>query len=286
MELLQLRYFKEVAECENISYVARRFMVPPSSVSVSVKKLENELRVQLFDRSSNTLAINEYGEILLRAVKRAESEIQRAITDILELSKTISGEICLLILTNRKYVMDKISRFKSEYPKVAFSIKHECYADCGNYSDYDIIISDGVINNNNFKREFFIHEEVCLALSTEHRFAGRECVNLQEIENEKIICMPRGSSLGDYVHNLFKKNNMHPCVAIECDEPECIREYTKIGLGVTFFPMLSWKSRIDKNVKLIRIGNGLYRDSYIYVNTDASDTIRIFSEELKKIHKT
>ena len=53
MELLQLRYFYESADNENFSRTADKYMVPPSSVSMSIKKLENELGCELFERSAN-----------------------------------------------------------------------------------------------------------------------------------------------------------------------------------------------------------------------------------------
>ena len=281
MELLQLKYFKEVAECENASHIAHKFMVAPSSISTSIKKLENELEVKLFDRTANTIKLNECGKILLRAVKNAEKEIHKAKMQMLELSQSVSGEIHLLILTNREYVMTKISSFKSEYPKVSFNIKHVCYNDNGNYADYDIIVSDRNITAKNFKKDFFIHEEVCFAVSAGHKLFGREHTEIKDFENEKIICMPKGSSMGDYVYNLFKDNNIHPIIAIECDEPQYIREYMKIGLGGTFFPIVSWQSRIDKSVKLLKIENGLYRDSYIYTNENSKTAVKLFREHLR-----
>ena len=42
MELLQLRYFYESAKTENFSHTAAKYLVSPSSVSISIKKLENE----------------------------------------------------------------------------------------------------------------------------------------------------------------------------------------------------------------------------------------------------
>ena len=50
MELLQLRYFKDAAELENFSMVAKKNMVPQPSISKTIGKLEDELGVLLFDR--------------------------------------------------------------------------------------------------------------------------------------------------------------------------------------------------------------------------------------------
>ena len=68
MELLQLRYFYECACYESISKTAERYMVPPSSVSVSIKRLEKELGCELFERKSNRLVLNKKGRKLQNAL--------------------------------------------------------------------------------------------------------------------------------------------------------------------------------------------------------------------------
>ena len=62
MELLQLRYFFDSAKTENFSRTAEKYMVPPSSVSAAVKRLESELGVQLFDRTDNRILLNGNGK--------------------------------------------------------------------------------------------------------------------------------------------------------------------------------------------------------------------------------
>ena len=62
MELLQLRYFYETAQTESIAKTAERHLVPASSVSASIKRLEDELGFKLFDRQSNRIVLNENGK--------------------------------------------------------------------------------------------------------------------------------------------------------------------------------------------------------------------------------
>ena len=64
MEFLQLKYFFESSKNENFAKTAEKFMVPPSSVSTAIKRLENELGCELFDRKSNSILLNENGKRL------------------------------------------------------------------------------------------------------------------------------------------------------------------------------------------------------------------------------
>lgn len=279
-EPLQLKYFKHTAKYESISRTAKKFIVAPSSVSASLKKLETELGVRLFDRYANSLKLNKYGEIFLKSLESCEAEMASARAVLLELSQSFSGELSLLILTNRRYVMDTIAKFKVKYPSISFKIKHDLKNDLNNYSDYDIVITDKTINSHKFDSKLFLHEEVCLAASLSHPLAKLKKLCVQNLDKENLICMPKGSSLGDFVSDFFKKLNSAPNIAIECDDPYCIREYTKMGLGVTFFPVISWKKQIDDSIHLLKIGNGIYRDSYLYIKKAAAPAASLFAKSL------
>ena len=61
MELLQLKYFIDASETQNFSETAKKFYVPPSAVSQSIKRLESELNVKLFSRRANKIQLNENG---------------------------------------------------------------------------------------------------------------------------------------------------------------------------------------------------------------------------------
>ena len=57
MEFLQLRYFYESAKSESIAKTAKSFMVPASSVSAAIKRLEEELGCALFERTANRIRL-------------------------------------------------------------------------------------------------------------------------------------------------------------------------------------------------------------------------------------
>ena len=78
MELLQLKYFSHAAKTENFSHTAQKFRVPTSGISASIKKLESEIGVKLFDRTANKIKLNEYGKILVQAVDKSETLFKKA----------------------------------------------------------------------------------------------------------------------------------------------------------------------------------------------------------------
>ncbi len=281
MELLQLKYFSHAAKTENFSKTAQNFMVPASGISASIKKLETEIGVELFDRTANSITLNEYGKILMNAIDKSEELFNKAKTDIFDMSQTPFGEFRLLIHTNRQKITRVISEFIRKYPKISFNIKHQGMAFPPHINDYDLIVTDLNIENDHFFKHFWFCEELFLATHKDSRLAKKTSVSSAELNGEKFICMPKGSSLRRCADNYFEQKNLNPDIIIECDDPQYIRNYLKMGLGVTIFPQVSWKNQTSDDIALLKIDDGLYRNSYIYINKSSSAAVELFSQMLK-----
>lgn len=283
MEILQLKYFSYAARTENFSHTAKHFMVPTSCISASIKKLENEIGIKLFDRTSNKIKLNEFGKILLKAIEKSDELFEKAMSDIYDLSQTEFGEIKLLVLTNREKVTKAISDFRIKHPNISFKIKHQEQPDHLYIKDYDVVVADENIVIENFDKSLWLHEQLYLAIPKDNILSVKNCIIADDLKFEKFICMPSGSSLRRCADNYFFQNNINPEIIIECDDPHYIRNYVKMGLGVSFFPSISWKEQIDKDVVLVKFKDGLFRDSFIYTNKSCSGLIRSFSQLLKSL---
>ena len=66
MELRQLQYVIKIAECGTMLKAAQELYISQSGLTRSLKTLEKELGMELFDRINNRLILNEYGKILLQ----------------------------------------------------------------------------------------------------------------------------------------------------------------------------------------------------------------------------
>jgi len=78
MEILQLKYFCDAAQTQNFSKTAEKFMVPPSNISQTVKRLEKELGRPLFDRQANKIKLNESGLLFYQNAKAALDLLENA----------------------------------------------------------------------------------------------------------------------------------------------------------------------------------------------------------------
>ena len=273
MELLQLTYFCHAAHSESFSEVARAFRVPPSSVSLSVKRLESELGVPLFDRSANRLFLNENGKRFLLRAEAALGLLDSAKGE-LERECELSGEVRILIRAVRRVISDRIAAFRLLHPKVTFSIQHKQVSDG---MSYHLVVSDASPRTGHYEELPLFEEKMVLAVAKSHPLASRRSVSLKELTGEKMIAMTRGCDLREYTDRMFASAGVVPDVFMECDDPYCIREYVKMGLGVTVFPELSWKGQFDDSVSILKIEGNFRRVTSVFLSGSAPHAAREFA---------
>lgn len=120
MKLVQLKYFKTVAEFERITRAAKALYVSPPALSATIANLEKELGVTLFDRTSNRIVLNEQGKIFLRYVDKVFDDLDCA---KIELQKSLQGNdnsVQIAVTTSNLWI-SLISAFSLEYPQIMLS---------------------------------------------------------------------------------------------------------------------------------------------------------------------
>lgn len=86
MDLRQLHYFICVAEYLNISHAAQKLMLSQSTLSRSIRALEEELGAPLFDRQNNVITLTRAGSLFLKRARELISLADSAQSELLELT--------------------------------------------------------------------------------------------------------------------------------------------------------------------------------------------------------
>lgn len=117
MELLQLRYFKAVAESGNLTQTAKQLFISPSSLSATIARLEKELGVLLFDRQGNRLHLNSRGILFLESVNQTLSSLDNAVSEIQNM-ETERDTLLSVATTSPNVWIELFSAFQMKYPEV------------------------------------------------------------------------------------------------------------------------------------------------------------------------
>lgn len=120
MELYQLQTFVIVAEEANLTRAAKRLYTTPSTISMHIKGLEEELGVQLFTRSNQGMAITAKGQQILdkaRVTLRAAQDLVNHATDM---QAALVGQVSIGLCSAPYYlrVPQLIRRLRDDYPGI------------------------------------------------------------------------------------------------------------------------------------------------------------------------
>jgi DNA-binding transcriptional LysR family regulator len=270
MELLQLKYFCETAKTQNLSETARKYNVPTSNISRSIKRLEAELDCEFFDHLANKIFLNEKGEIFYKKVSAALTLLNDAKIMIKENSNLLSGEINLCCKSNRRIVIEAMEEFIKVYPNVKFKTFFGREAT----KDTDILISC-LPPLDSIKRVLVIEEDLLLAIHKDNPLSSVENLKISDLKNEHFII-----GLANETDTECKKAGFVPNIAFESNDPTYVRKYIEMGLGIAFIPSVSWRNLFSDNIVLKNVG--IKRKTYAYIPQDkyTKKSVTVFLEYL------
>ena len=228
MELLQLRYFYESAKNGNFTKTAQKFMVPQTSVSASIKRLEKELDVTLFDRASNKIVLNTNGKKLLETLEEIFEKLDSTIREI-------SGEqpdrrtIKMLVCALREQVTEKIIAYKSMNPHIAFQTVFDF--DETDFSDYDIIIDEKGNNYPLYECIEIFSADVKLCASRNSPLCNKRLA-LAELKNASFISVGENNGLTKILINACKKQGFSPYFSVQSNDLSCTKKCVESDIGI------------------------------------------------------
>ncbi len=261
MELLQLKYFCDAAVSENFSNTAKKFGVPQSDISQSVRRLEKELGVTFFSRRANGISLNDKGR---EFYKRAFAALE-LLSEAAAMARDDSGgRIKICINTNRRIVMQAVEKYRRMYPGVEIITTH--FTEMGN-DDFDIIIDSDSRGYSQYKRTLLISEKIMLAVKSESKYAKAKQVDIAALADEPFIAMSEKSSMYAITESICRDFGFKPKIAMQSDDPFYVRKGVELGLGIAFVPSFSWQGLFSNDVALIEI-EGYVRDTYVYTNAE------------------
>ncbi len=282
MELLQLKYFCAAAKTESFVSVANQYMVPPSSISHTIAKLENELGVQLFARNGKRIALNDYGRMFYAHINIALSKIEDGVISVNDLhKKTVS----LILREGTSPMISMIAEYKKKYPKFEVVFPMVNREQKGSF--FLRISAKPFEGENNFDSVPFFEEPIRVAVPSSSPLANKDLLTFDDIKGQSVIGFYKAPEQY-WLDSYFKQYGYKPKTIIECSKDSSVAEFVKNGFGIAFCPELSTPSIHADGIKLCSLeGFNVTRTIYAswpkeFILTDASKAFVDFGVEYFK----
>ena len=229
MELLQLRYFYESAKTESFARTAEKYTVPTTSVSASIRRLEQELGCRLFDRTSNRICLNENGRRLQQSLCTVFGELD-GIAESLSNRVNDDREIKILVRSVRRRVTDAIIRYSKLHPEVTFRTVFDFReTDLKNYH----LIVDADLNSYPEHEKFeLLSLKLRLKCAKTDPLCGQK-LHLKDLCGKKFVSMGEESNYHKLLLRACARVGFVPDISVMCNDIECYERFLGAGMGIS-----------------------------------------------------
>jgi len=283
-----------VAEEKSFSRAAERLHISQPPLSQQIMKLESELGVRLFARTTRTFELTVAGKALMQEAADLLGRMRMTIDTIRQIDRGEVGRLRVGIVGSAMWgpIPGLLEQFQSQFPRVTWTI-HELgpndqwealrarQIDVGFWREPRL--DDDALKHANLRQDLAFRENVCVAINARHPLAQRSSIDLVDIATEPMLSLHLDQSAEPrYLIQCCVNAGFQPTIFQEAAEPQTLLAMVGAGLGVALMPQTT--SRIGwPGVRFLPIKtNAPSANLYItYPSQDDAPVVRAFLKILQ-----
>lgn len=244
MELRHLRYFVTIAEERSFRRASLRLHISQPPLSRTIKQLEDQIGVQLFERSASGVDVTAAGAVFLEEAKRAlqvandaVEKSQRAARgdfghiEVAYYGSVIFGVIPRLLAVHRELRPRVTVRLSSLAKDRQVRALRDGWLDVGFARYYR--------SEPDIACEIVWQEPIVVAVPAKHPLAGKSSVAMADLQNEPMIVFPSAPrpSYADELLQLCSKAGFSPNIAHEAEDLVACLALVASGVAIAPVPV-------------------------------------------------
>ena len=248
MTLTELRYVVAVAEARHFGRAAERCFVSQPSLSASVKNLEEELGVRLFERGKRGVFLTAAGEQIVAQARRALEEAARVKTVARQGRDPLQGVLRLgIIHTVAPYLLpDLVGALRRGAPGMPLDVEENTTANLDRMlkaGELDAVILALPYDGPGIETVPLYEEVFRVVAPAKHALARKKVVAVEELDAGELLLLPVGHCFRDQVLDACKEFSRPPEAGRQGNSLETLRSMVASGLGVTVLPATALTAR-------------------------------------------
>jgi LysR family hydrogen peroxide-inducible transcriptional activator len=248
MTLTELKYVVAVAETRHFGHAAERCFVSQPSLSASVKNLEEELGVTLFERGKRGVFLTECGEQIVAQARRALEEADRVRTVARQGRDPLKGVLRLgIIHTIAPYLLpDLVAALRRAAPEMPLDVEENTTATLDRMlkaGELDAVVLALPYDGPGIETVALYEEAFRVVAPAKHALARRKSVAVEELDAGELLLLPVGHCFRDQVLDACLEFSRPPEAGRQGNSLETLRSMVASGLGVTVLPATALTAR-------------------------------------------
>jgi LysR family transcriptional regulator, hydrogen peroxide-inducible genes activator len=244
MNIRAIQYLVTLAEIRHFSRAAERCHVSQPTLSTQIRKLEEELGVQLVERNPRQVMLTPVGEEIVERARTVLSEVE-AMRSIARRSRDPhSGTVRIGIFpTLAPYLLPHvIPVIRKQFPRLTLRLFEEKTEDVLEMLDQGRLdaglLALPIHHDGLYVRELF-EEPFVLALPEHHPLGSKRQIRMNDLENQELLLLEDGHCLRDQALEVCQLAGAHEQLDFHATSMETLRQMVAANTGITLMPALA-----------------------------------------------
>ncbi|WP_150467679.1 LysR family transcriptional regulator [Francisella sp. SYW-9] len=239
--LFPYRVFQILAKTNSFTKTAQILNLANSSVSRTIQQLEQELNIELVQRSTRHIKLTNAGVIFLEAINAILNQFDNTKKRLLDNTNSSSG---IVKITSpwyfaHEYIAPIIKDFEKQYPQIKIIV--DCTSEWLNLetSSYDIFIRAGKIHDSNFLVKRLFSYDYRLVASPEYIREHPEIISAEQLKQHNLLVLKLSSAYHTWLlkcNDLETRLNPSEYSNLESNSTELIFKSALNGAGIALLP--------------------------------------------------
>lgn len=242
--LRQLKVLLAIARVKSFTKTGASIGMTQSAVSHSVRELEAELGLKLFDRTTREVELTDNGKRLAAVLEPLLDELDEVLKNAHSIGEQLQGKVRI-----------------ATSPTISASLMPQCISECGvRYPDIQLILWDRVQNQVldsvrngevdfgvivepkstvEYHCESILTEPFCLVCRQDHPFAKSRTVRWSSLATQNLVLLDHASGSRQLIDRALSMQNIHCNVVQELGHSTTVFQMISAGIGVSILPLLA-----------------------------------------------
>jgi LysR family transcriptional regulator, hydrogen peroxide-inducible genes activator len=255
MNLRDLRYLAALAEHRHFGRAAAACFVSQPTLSMQIRKLEEELGITLVERAPRRVMLTAAGEDIATRARRIVDDVEQLKESARRSHDPEAGSVRLgMFPTLGPYLLPHVvPLLRERFPRLELLLVEE-------KSDELLArLRDGrldagllamPVHDEQLHVEFLFEEPFVLAVSAGHPLAARASLSLAELGEQRLLLLEDGHCLRDQALDVCQLVGAPAMHGFQATSLETLRQMVAAGVGVTLLPMLAIKPPVARSEAL------------------------------------
>src|SRR5215510_2826906 len=254
--LKQLRHFVALADNRHFGKAAKACLVTQSTLSASLKELEDILQAPLVDRTNRRVAFTPLGEATVERARRLLDETEALVLAAQGERAPLTGTVRLgVIPTIGPFLLPRIlPALREAWPKLKLYLREDqtdALLEQLHAGRLDVLVLALPYDCGNVETAQLFKDRFSLALRRDHPLARANRIDPKDVEAETLLLLQEGHCLRGHALSACRIGDKAHADAFEATSLPTLVQMVDNGLGVTLLPQLALEAGVLKGTEMV-----------------------------------